>query len=83
MGILITRTNFQKSKLGWPHYVASNRKGAKISKMKENLILMKEMSKKCPTDQRFILKEIISEKIHTLVRLPGGAKSYYLGTPCM
>jgi hypothetical protein len=32
----------------------------------ENLILMKEMSKKCSTDQRFILKEITSSKIHTL-----------------
>ena len=32
----------------------------------ENLILMKEISKKCSTDQRFILKEITSLKIHTL-----------------
>ena len=33
----------------------------------ENLILMKEMVKKCSTGQRFILKEITSSKIHTLV----------------
>ena len=32
----------------------------------ENLILMKEISKKCSTDQTFILKEITSLKIHTL-----------------
>ena len=35
--------------------------------LQENLILMKEMSKKCLTDQRFILfKEITYLKIHTL-----------------
>ena len=28
---------------------------------------MKKMVKKCSTDQRFILKEITSSKIHTLV----------------
>ena len=35
--------------------------------LQENLILMEEMVKKCSTDQRFILKEMSSEKIHTLV----------------
>ena len=35
--------------------------------LQENLILMKEMVKKCSTDQRFILKEITSLKIQTLV----------------
>ena len=32
----------------------------------ENLILMKEISKKCSTDQTFILKEITPLKVHTL-----------------
>ena len=32
--------------------------------LQENLILMKEMFKKCSTDQRFILEEITSLKIH-------------------
>ena len=36
--------------------------------LQKNLILMKEMVKKCSTDQRFILKLITSYKIHTFKR---------------
>ena len=39
---------------------------------------MKEMSKKCSTDQRFILKEIPSLKIHTLMEI--SAKYVQVGT---
>jgi hypothetical protein len=34
---------------------------------RENLILMKKMSKKCSTDQRFIRKRNTTYKIETLV----------------
>ena len=39
---------------------------------------MKGMSKKCSTDQRFILKEITSLKIHTLV-YKSNLKNHFIG----
>ena len=44
----------------------------------ENLILMNEMVKKWSTDQRFILKEITSWKIHTLAGLKNNVANFCL-----
>ena len=48
------------------------KKVSPMFRLHENLISIKEMDKKCSTDQRFIFKEITSLKIHTLITIYSG-----------